>query len=99
MRSYFQFVGAQWNGRLGLVRQRMGDDHAERPLREDSGASTREPMSPPATMVGVCTFSQPIIIGLIVGAVAKLLMPGRDPGGWIVTILLGLAGSLVANYL
>jgi uncharacterized membrane protein YeaQ/YmgE (transglycosylase-associated protein family) len=40
-----------------------------------------------------------IIIGLIIGAVAKLLMPGRDPGGWIVTILLGLAGSLVANYL
>ena len=33
-----------------------------------------------------------IIFGLIVGAVAKLLMPGRDPGGWIVTILLGIAG-------
>jgi uncharacterized membrane protein YeaQ/YmgE (transglycosylase-associated protein family) len=36
-----------------------------------------------------------IIFGLIVGAVAKLLMPGRDPGGWIVTILLGIAGALV----
>ena len=35
-----------------------------------------------------------IIFGLIVGAVAKLLMPGRDPGGWIVTILLGMAGAL-----
>ncbi len=40
-----------------------------------------------------------IIIGLLVGAVAKLLMPGRDPGGWIVTILLGLAGSFVAHFL
>lgn len=40
-----------------------------------------------------------IIIGLIVGAIAKLLMPGRDPGGWIITILLGLAGSFVAGYL
>lgn len=40
-----------------------------------------------------------IIIGLIVGALAKLLMPGRDPGGWIITILLGLAGSIVAGYL
>lgn len=40
-----------------------------------------------------------IIIGLLVGAVAKLLMPGRDPGGWIITILLGLAGSVVATYL
>lgn len=40
-----------------------------------------------------------IIIGLLVGIVAKLLMPGRDPGGWIITILLGLAGSFVAGYL
>jgi uncharacterized membrane protein YeaQ/YmgE (transglycosylase-associated protein family) len=39
------------------------------------------------------------LIGLIVGAVAKLLMPGKDPGGWIVTILLGLAGSFIASYL
>jgi len=39
------------------------------------------------------------IIGLIVGAVAKLLMPGKDPGGWIITMLLGLAGSFVASYL
>jgi uncharacterized membrane protein YeaQ/YmgE (transglycosylase-associated protein family) len=40
-----------------------------------------------------------IIVGLIVGAIAKLLMPGRDPGGCIVTILLGLAGSFVGGYL
>src|SRR5207244_1477738 len=40
-----------------------------------------------------------IIIGLIVGVVAKLLMPGRDPGGFIVTALLGIAGSSVANFL
>jgi uncharacterized membrane protein YeaQ/YmgE (transglycosylase-associated protein family) len=39
------------------------------------------------------------MIGLIVGAVAKLLMPGKQPGGWIVTMLLGLAGSFVASYL
>ena len=40
-----------------------------------------------------------LIIGLIVGAVAKLLMPGRDPGGIIITSLLGIAGSLVATFL
>lgn len=40
-----------------------------------------------------------IIVGLIVGAIAKLLMPGKDPGGIIVTILLGIAGSLVAGFL
>ncbi len=39
------------------------------------------------------------IIGLVIGAVAKLLMPGKDPGGWIITMLLGLAGSFVAGYL
>lgn len=39
------------------------------------------------------------IVGLIVGAVAKLLMPGRDPGGWIVTMLLGIAGSWVGSFL
>ena len=40
-----------------------------------------------------------IIVGLVVGAVAKLLMPGRDPGGFIITILLGITGAFVASYL
>ena len=40
-----------------------------------------------------------IIFGVIVGAIAKLLMPGRDPGGFIVTILLGVAGALVGGFL
>ena len=40
-----------------------------------------------------------IVIGLLVGIVAKLLMPGRDPGGFIITILLGIAGAFVATYL
>ncbi len=40
-----------------------------------------------------------IIIGLIVGAVAKFLMPGKDPGGFIITIILGIAGSAFAHWL
>jgi uncharacterized membrane protein YeaQ/YmgE (transglycosylase-associated protein family) len=40
-----------------------------------------------------------IIFGLIVGAIAKLLMPGRDPGGFVVTILLGVAGALLGGFL
>lgn len=40
-----------------------------------------------------------ILIGLAAGAVAKLLMPGKDPGGFIITILLGIAGSIVFTYL
>jgi uncharacterized membrane protein YeaQ/YmgE (transglycosylase-associated protein family) len=39
-----------------------------------------------------------LVIGLVVGIVAKFLMPGDDPGGIIVTALLGIAGSLVAGY-
>ncbi|HSB06376.1 MAG TPA: GlsB/YeaQ/YmgE family stress response membrane protein [Thermodesulfobacteriota bacterium] len=40
-----------------------------------------------------------ILIGLVAGAIAKLIMPGKDPGGLIITILLGIAGSLIATYL
>jgi uncharacterized membrane protein YeaQ/YmgE (transglycosylase-associated protein family) len=40
-----------------------------------------------------------IVIGFIVGVIAKLLMPGRDPGGFIVTTLLGIVGAFVATYL
>jgi len=40
-----------------------------------------------------------IFFGLVVGVIAKLLMPGRDPGGFIVTILLGIVGAVVGGYL
>jgi uncharacterized membrane protein YeaQ/YmgE (transglycosylase-associated protein family) len=40
-----------------------------------------------------------IVIGGIAGAIAKLLMPGKDPGGCIITILLGIAGALLAGWL
>jgi uncharacterized membrane protein YeaQ/YmgE (transglycosylase-associated protein family) len=40
-----------------------------------------------------------ILVGLLVGVLAKLLMPGRDPGGAVVTILIGIAGSMIAGFL
>lgn len=40
-----------------------------------------------------------IIIGFLAGLAAKFLMPGRDPGGFIITTLLGIAGAFVASYL
>ena len=40
-----------------------------------------------------------ILTGLVIGIVAKLLMPGRDPGGFIITILLGIAGAAVARWM
>lgn len=39
------------------------------------------------------------LIGLVIGAIAKLIMPGKDPGGFIITGLLGIAGSLVATWI
>ena len=46
-------------------------------------------------MVGILGW---IVFGLVVGVIAKLLMPGRDPGGFILTILLGIAGALVGGF-
>src|SRR3984893_18081926 len=39
-----------------------------------------------------------LVIGLVIGAIAKLLMPGKDPGGCIITILLGIAGAFVGTW-
>lgn len=40
-----------------------------------------------------------ILVGFIVGIVAKFLMPGRDPGGFIITVIIGIVGSVIATYL
>ena len=40
-----------------------------------------------------------IVIGLLAGGIAKLLMPGKDPGGCVITILLGIAGALLAGFI
>jgi uncharacterized membrane protein YeaQ/YmgE (transglycosylase-associated protein family) len=45
--------------------------------------------------MGILTW---IILGLIAGAIAKLIMPGDDPGGFIITMLLGIAGALVGGF-
>jgi uncharacterized membrane protein YeaQ/YmgE (transglycosylase-associated protein family) len=45
------------------------------------------------------SFIWALIIGVVVGAIAKLLMPGKDPGGFIVTMLLGIAGAFVGTWL
>lgn len=40
-----------------------------------------------------------ILFGLVVGVIAKLLMPGRDPGGFIITMLIGIAGALLGGFI
>jgi len=40
-----------------------------------------------------------ILFGLVIGIIAKLLMPGRDPGGFVITILLGIAGSFLGGFI
>lgn len=52
-----------------------------------------------AAVGGVIGFLLAMLIGLVVGTVAKLLMPGTDPGGWFITLLLGIAGSWIGSFL
>jgi uncharacterized membrane protein YeaQ/YmgE (transglycosylase-associated protein family) len=40
-----------------------------------------------------------IVFGIVIGFIAKLLMPGKDPGGFVVTMLLGIAGALVGGFI
>lgn len=40
-----------------------------------------------------------LIVGLVVGAIAKALMPGRDPGGFVITMVIGVVGALIAGFL
>lgn len=40
-----------------------------------------------------------LIVGLVVGAIAKMLMPGKDPGGFIITMILGVAGAFIAHFI
>ncbi len=47
----------------------------------------------PTTVIGWC------VIGLVAGVIAKLIMPGRDPGGFVVTVLLGIAGAFLGGRL
>jgi len=47
-------------------------------------------------MMGILTW---IVFGLVVGIIAKLLTPGKDPGGFIVTMLLGIAGALLGGFI
>ena len=50
-------------------------------------------------MLGTYGFFGWIIVGAVAGVLAKLIMPGKDPGGCIVTILLGIAGALLAGFI
>ena len=52
-----------------------------------------------AALGGVIGILLVSLTGLVIGVIAKLLMPGKDPGGWFVTILLGIAGSWVGGFL
>ena len=53
----------------------------------------------PSTKGGVMSIIGWIVFGLLVGVVAKLLTPGPDPGGWILTILLGIGGALLGGFI
>ena len=50
-------------------------------------------------MLGTYSFFGWILVGAVAGVLAKIIMPGRDPGGCLVTILLGIGGALVAGFI
>jgi uncharacterized membrane protein YeaQ/YmgE (transglycosylase-associated protein family) len=57
----------------------------------------RRPTEKEARMLGALIFW--IIVGLVAGALAKFIMPGDDPGGFVITIILGIAGAIVGGFL
>jgi uncharacterized membrane protein YeaQ/YmgE (transglycosylase-associated protein family) len=63
----------------------------ERPYRRSDSERQKED-----AMLGIVWI---ILIGAVVGALAKLIMPGRDPGGFLMTAVLGMAGAIVATFL
>ena len=68
-------------------------------LNAQSGRERGQPITDRQRKNCVMHIIGTLFIGLLIGIVAKFLMPGRDPGGWIITILLGLAGSFLARYI
>jgi uncharacterized membrane protein YeaQ/YmgE (transglycosylase-associated protein family) len=57
---------------------------------------SQSPLLAKGKNMGIIAF---VILGLLAGAIAKWLMPGNDPGGWIVTALIGVAGALLGGFL
>jgi uncharacterized membrane protein YeaQ/YmgE (transglycosylase-associated protein family) len=86
MSSAGRKVGAPWNVADSERNQRLLYK-SEHPGRRASG------------IVRSMSILWMIVIGLVIGALAKLLMPGRDPGGPVITMLLGIAGSIVAGFI
>jgi uncharacterized membrane protein YeaQ/YmgE (transglycosylase-associated protein family) len=66
-----------------------------------AGLTERDPLSKLARNMDFSAHSilWILFIGLVIGFIAKLLMPGRDPGGCIITMLIGIAGAFIASYL
>jgi uncharacterized membrane protein YeaQ/YmgE (transglycosylase-associated protein family) len=73
-----------------------GSPNAWSPVRASTEPSSENETSEDLIMMHVLWM---LIVGLFAGAIAKLIMPGRDPGGILVTTLLGVAGSFLAGFL
>src|SRR3954451_8047689 len=76
----------------------MNIRHRKRPIITTRKTCNRKPWKPPKPRKPMHIIGT-ILIGLVVGVIANLLMPVRYPGGFIITILLGIAGAFVATYL
>jgi uncharacterized membrane protein YeaQ/YmgE (transglycosylase-associated protein family) len=71
--------------------------HVEHPWH-DGGKAARTPLAAHNWEMHMMSFLGTVLVGLVVGLIARAIKPGDDKMGWILTILLGIAGSLVAGY-
>jgi len=88
-------LAARWSPRAGAPVQKAQPKIAR---ANRLAASQCETVVMEAMVTSAPTMPRHFGVGLLVGVVAKLLMPGPDPGGWIVKILLGIAGSWVGGF-
>ena len=85
--SKLQFMANELPKRVRALKE--SPTHPDDPLKRSTGFWEETSM---------LSFLSLILFGLVVGVIAKLLMPGRDPGGFIITILLGIAGAVLGGY-
>jgi uncharacterized membrane protein YeaQ/YmgE (transglycosylase-associated protein family) len=84
--------GGVCKGNVRCIQKQMFPPRVLRDTIRHIRSTTKE-----ARMLGALIFW--IIVGLIAGALAKFIMPGDDPGGFVITIILGIAGAIVGGFL
>src|SRR6478672_3274052 len=89
----------QWRGQAGCTDGQFWPDSPVKMVVAVRRAGAHRSYNPSTRYEATMSILWTIIIGLICGALAKLVMPGKDPGGIIITILLGIVGAFVGTFI